>query len=163
MRKVRLAILWHMHQPLYREPATGEFLLPWVRLHATRAYNDMAEMLERHGRVRCTVNFTPVLLEQLEDYARGTARDRFVDLSTRRPGDLTQDERAAVLASFFMVSWEREVKPVPRYGELLQKRGRDLRQVDLARAAERFGDDEVGDLQVLFNLAWMGFAAREED
>jgi len=163
MRKVRLALLWHMHQPLYREPATGEYLLPWVRLHATRAYNDMAAMLERHERVRCTVNFTPVLLEQLDDYVQGTARDRFLELTARPPRDLTLDERAGVLASFFMVSWEREVKPVPRYWELLQKRGRDIRQVDLGSAAERFGDDELGDLQVLFNLAWMGFAAREQD
>src|SRR5512143_3703066 len=69
--KVRLAFLWHMHQPLYREPETGEFLLPWVRLHATRAYYDMAWMLERHPAIRCTVNFTPVLMEQLEAYARG--------------------------------------------------------------------------------------------
>ena len=42
MPKVRLALLWHMHQPPYREAETGEYLLPWVRLHATRAYYDMA-------------------------------------------------------------------------------------------------------------------------
>ena len=48
MKPVRLAILWHMHQPLYREPATGTYVLPWVRLHATRAYDDMAWILERH-------------------------------------------------------------------------------------------------------------------
>ena len=68
MKPVRLALLWHMHQPLYREPETGEYLMPWVRLHATRAYNDMAWILERHPGVRCTVNFVPVLLEQLDDY-----------------------------------------------------------------------------------------------
>ena len=59
MAPVRLAFLWHMHQPLYREPETGEYLMPWVRLHATRAYYDMAWMLERHPGIRCTVNFTP--------------------------------------------------------------------------------------------------------
>ena len=60
-----VVLLWHMHQPLYREPETGEYLMPWVRLHATRAYYDMAWMLERHPGIRCTVNFSPVLLEQL--------------------------------------------------------------------------------------------------
>ena len=60
MGRVRLALLWHMHQPPYQEAETGDFLLPWVRLHATRAYFDMAWILERHPGVHCTVNFTPL-------------------------------------------------------------------------------------------------------
>src|SRR5512133_3878127 len=103
MKKVRLAFLWHMHQPLYREPVTGEYLLPWVRLHATRAYNDMAWILERHAGARCTVNFTPILLEQLEDYVAGNAHDRFQDLTQRPAADLAADDRGAILRSFFMV------------------------------------------------------------
>jgi alpha-amylase/alpha-mannosidase (GH57 family) len=163
MPKVKLAFLWHMHQPLYREPGTGEFLLPWVRLHATRAYYDMAWMLERHPGVRCTVNFTPVLLEQLDAYARGEARDRFLEVSSRRPQDLAAEERQAILRSFFMVDWETAVKPLPRYWQLLQKRGPDIRYVDLARVAREFTDAELGDLQVLFNLAWFGFGALADD
>jgi alpha-amylase/alpha-mannosidase (GH57 family) len=163
MPKVRLAFLWHMHQPFYREPATGAFLLPWVRLHAARAYNDMAFLLERHPSIRCTVNFTPVLLEQIDAYVAGEAEDRFLEVSRKPPADLTAEERQAMLRSFFMVDWETAVKPVPRYAELLQKRGRDVRYLDLARVARSFGDGELGDLQVLFNLAWIGFAAREED
>ncbi|MEI8352751.1 MAG: hypothetical protein WCG36_10640, partial [bacterium] len=52
MPRVRLALLWHMHQPLYREPDGGDFMMPWVRLHAARAYYDMAWMLERHPSIR---------------------------------------------------------------------------------------------------------------
>jgi alpha-amylase/alpha-mannosidase (GH57 family) len=163
MRKVRLAFLWHMHQPPYREADGGEHVLPWVRLHATRAYHDMAVALERHPGVRCTVNFTPVLLEQLEDLAAGAGRDRFAELTLRDPGDLGPDERQLLLRSFFMVDWDRHVRPVPRYVELLQKRGRDLRGVDLARVASRFTAEELTDLQVHFNLAWMGFAAGSEE
>ncbi|HTT70742.1 MAG TPA: glycoside hydrolase family 57 protein [Anaeromyxobacteraceae bacterium] len=163
MPKVRLALLWHMHQPLYREPETGEFLMPWVRLHATRAYYDMAYALERHPRVRCTVNFTPVLLEQLDAYARGEARDRFLEVSTRRPQDLVPSERQALLRSFFMNDWETSVRTLPRYFELLEKRGRDLRGLDLAQVASTFSDAELGDLQVLFNLAWFGFGALADD
>ena len=160
---VRLAFLWHMHQPLYRAPGTGEFLLPWVRLHATRAYYDMAWMLERHPEIRCTVNFTPVLMEQLEIYARGEARDHFLEVSGKRAQDLLPEERQAILRSFFMVDWETAVKPLPRYWELLQKRGRDVRYLDLARVAREFSDAEIADLQVLFNLAWFGFGAMEDD
>ncbi len=163
MPKVRLALLWHMHQPPYREAETGEYLLPWVRLHATRAYNDMAWVLDRHSAVRCTVNFTPILLEQLEDYVTGAAHDRWQELSARPPADLLADERQAILRSFFMVDWEENIQPVPRYAELLHKRGRTVRGVDLARLAASFRDPEIGDLQVLFNLAWMGFGAFAED
>jgi len=124
MPKVRLALLWHMHQPSYRDPESGAFLLPWVRLHGSRAYNDMAFLLERHPSVRCTVNFTPVLLDQLEEYAAGAARDRFLDLSAREPADLSLEERAHLLRSFFMVDWDTHVRPVPRYAELLARRGR---------------------------------------
>ena len=163
MTKLKLAFLWHMHQPLYREPETGEYLMPWVRLHATRAYYDMAWMLERHPGIRCTVNFTPVLLEQLAELGAGGAADRFADLSSRRAGDLSDDERQLLLAAFFMVDWEQQIRPLPRYWELLEKRGRDLRRVDLARTALSFSPQEITDLQALFNLAWMGFAAQDED
>ncbi|HSN13133.1 MAG TPA: glycoside hydrolase family 57 protein [Anaeromyxobacteraceae bacterium] len=163
MKKVRLAFLWHMHQPLYREPVTGEYLLPWVRLHATRAYNDMAWMLERHPSIRCTVNFTPVLLEQLEDYVEGRAHDRWLELTARPAGELTLDQRAAILRSFFMVGWEQNVEPLPRYWEILQKRGRDIRHADVERLARSFSDREITDLQLLFNLSWCGFGALADD
>jgi alpha-amylase/alpha-mannosidase (GH57 family) len=163
MRRVRLAFLWHMHQPPYREAESGEYLMPWVRLHATRAYNDMAWILERHPGIRCTVNFTPILLEQLEDYVQGRARDRLLELSARPVGDLAPEDRQAILRSFFMVDWDTNIRPLPRYWELLQKRGRDLRSVDLARLAGSFGEQELTDLQALFNLSWMGFGALADE
>ena len=163
MSRVRVAFLWHMHQPLYRDPERGEALMPWVRLHGTRAYHDMAWMLERHPRIRCTVNFTPVLLEQLEDLVAGRVRDRFLDLTARPPGELSAEEREAVLHSFFMVDWEANVRPVPRYAEILHKRGTDLRSVDLPRVAATFTEQELTDLQVLFNLAWVGFGGLADD
>jgi alpha-amylase/alpha-mannosidase (GH57 family) len=152
-----------MHQPLYREPATGVYLLPWVRLHATRAYNDMAWILERHPEARVTVNFTPVLLDQLEDYAAGRARDALLDLSARAPADLAPAERRRLLHASFMVDWDRSVRPVPRYLELLEKRGRDLSRVDLEEVARGFTHGELRDLQVHFNLAWMGFGALADE
>jgi alpha-amylase/alpha-mannosidase (GH57 family) len=152
-----------MHQPPYRDAETGEYLLPWVRLHATRAYNDMAWILERHPGVRCTVNFTPILLEQLDAYVEGAAHDRFQDLTRRPAADLAPEDRGAILRSFFMVDWETHVRPVRRYADLLQKRGRDVRHADVARLAAGFSDQEITDLQALFNLAWMGFGALADD
>jgi len=163
MKPARLALLWHMHQPPYREAETGEYLMPWVRLHATRAYYDMAWILERHPGVRCTVNFTPVLLEQLDDYVGGGAHDRFQYLTRCPAPDLAPEDRQAILRSFFMVDWETHVRPAPRYWDLLQKRGRDVRNADVERLAAGFADAELTDLQALFNLAWMGFGALADD
>ena len=44
---VDVAILWHMHQPDYRDPGTGRLALPWVRLHAVKGYYDMANAILR--------------------------------------------------------------------------------------------------------------------
>src|SRR5512133_407342 len=146
MKPVRLALLWHMHQPPYRDAETGEYLLPWVRLHATRAYNDMAWILERHPGVRCTVNFTPSLLEQLGELVEGSARDRLLELTARAPADLLREERVQLLRMSFMVDWEMNVRPLPRYAELLAKRGTELRAEDLDRVAATFSDQELTDL-----------------
>ena len=77
MAPVTLVLLWHMHQPEYRDYASGEFRQPWVYLHAMKDYSDMAWHLESHAGVRAVVNLTPVLLEQLEDYA-----DQFASATT---------------------------------------------------------------------------------
>jgi len=67
---MKLVLCWHMHQPWYRENLDGEYRLPWVYLHALKDYSDMAAHFEAHPGMRAVVNFTPVLLEQLEDYAQ---------------------------------------------------------------------------------------------
>ena len=158
----RVVFLWHLHQPEYRDPLSGQPVLPWVRLHSTRAYNDMAAALERHEKARVVVNWAPSLLLQLEAYASGGAVDRDEEIA-RKPADaLTPLERAHVLRQGFSADWDVWVKPVPRYAELLAKRGSDLSRVDLARAQETFSAQDLLDLQVHFMLAWMGFAARRE-
>jgi len=163
MPTTRVALLWHMHQPVYRDPASGTYILPWVRLHATRSYYDMAKVLAEFPGARATLNLVPSLLTQLQDYAGGAARDRFLDVTRIPAADLSVDDRAFVLRNFFMVDWETCLKPLPRYGELLSARGVDLARVDVACAAAEVSVGALRDLQVLFNLAWFGFTAFEEE
>ncbi|NOR51430.1 MAG: glycoside hydrolase, partial [Gammaproteobacteria bacterium] len=70
--KLNLVLCWHMHQPYYCDGLNGEYVLPWVYLHAIKDYDDMAAHLERYPQMRAVVNFAPVLLEQLDDYAQQT-------------------------------------------------------------------------------------------
>ena len=159
----RAVFLWHLHQPEYRDPLSGQPLLPWVRLHATRAYNDMAAALEKHERARVVANWAPSLLLQLDAYAGGAAVDKDEAIARKPAADLTAAERAHVVKESFSIDWDLWVKPVPRYAELLIKRGADLRKIDLGKAADAFSSQDLLDLQVHFILGWMGFAARREE
>ncbi|HET7362971.1 MAG TPA: glycoside hydrolase family 57 protein [Burkholderiales bacterium] len=93
-----LVLLWHMHQPDYRDYSTGEFREPWTYLHALKDYSDMAWHLEHHAGVRAVVNLTPVLLDQLEDYASQFAGNELRDphlrlLAHRDDAPLSESER----------------------------------------------------------------------
>ena len=41
-----VAIIWHQHQPFYKDMVTGEYRLPWVRLHALKDYYGMVKLLD---------------------------------------------------------------------------------------------------------------------
>src|SRR5229473_1626268 len=159
---VRAVFLWHLHQPEYRDPQTGQPILPWVRQHASRAYTDMAAALERYPQVKAVANWAPSLLSQLEAYVAGT-QDADEQLARKPAEALTPEERAHVLREGFSADWNVWVRPVARYSELLDKRGTDLRQIDLLERQAAFTAQELRDLQVQFVLAWMGFTARREE
>ncbi len=151
-----------MHQPRYVHPATGVPALPWVRLHACSGYLDMARALEKRPGVRVTVNFVPSLIEQLEAMLAG-AFDPLERIAMKPADSLDEDERRQVVARSFSVRWDKMIAPRHRYAELLSLRGEDGRPEAVAAAARRFGAGELRDLQCLFLLAWLGWAARQDD
>jgi len=157
-----IAFLWHMHQPNYRDPTKGFYTMPWVRLHATKAYYDMALLAGRYPEMGLTFNLVPVLLEQLKDYAGG-AEDFELILSNRDPVNLTVEEKEAILSRFFQANLNTMIKPFPRYIELLQYRGINGTRSEIERAVKKFAAQDFLDLQVLFNLSWFGFSIRDED
>jgi crotonobetainyl-CoA:carnitine CoA-transferase CaiB-like acyl-CoA transferase len=44
--RLPVVLLWHMHQPPYRDALSGRYVLPWTWLHAIKDYTDMAAHLE---------------------------------------------------------------------------------------------------------------------
>lgn len=80
--KLCCAFVWHMHQPLYLDPVSGHFAMPWVRLHAVKAYNDMLKCLDERHETRVTFNFVPSLLYQISLYLEGKTDD-FLELSRK--------------------------------------------------------------------------------
>lgn len=67
--RLQAVLCRHMHQPQYRDLVSGTCHLPWTYLHAIKDYVDMAAHLEATPDARAVVNFAPLLLEQIEDYA----------------------------------------------------------------------------------------------
>ncbi len=162
MREVAVGFLWHMHQPYYKNPVTGTYLLPWVRLHSVRGYYDMIALLEEYPEVACTFNLVPSLLSQIIDYTDKGLRDTDFLLSEKRPADLTFGEKKQIITRFFMGSFPTLIEPFPRYKNLLEKRGKPGREGGFEAAMKNFSDQDILDLQVMFNLTWIGFMGRKD-
>ncbi len=153
-RPLHVALVWHMHQPYYKDLVTERYILPWVRLHGTKDYYDMVKVLEDYPQVRQTFNVVPSLASQIMDYANGSAQDRYIDLTLKAPEELDAAEKVEILTTFFYANHDHMVRPYPRYADLLNKRGPDENPERLARAARYFTNQDFIDLQVWFNLAW---------
>src|SRR5687768_14137590 len=157
MKDIRLSFLWHMHQPYYTDPVTGSTSMPWVRLHATKAYFDMAFLMAKFPDVQATFNFTPSLLLQLAELSSGAVTDLFLEYAQRPAADLAPAEKAFLIRHFYSANWATMVRPFPRYHELLVKRGTDIHGQDLDKLTRQFSTQDFLDLQVWHNLAWFGF------
>jgi alpha-amylase/alpha-mannosidase (GH57 family) len=151
--RTRIVFIWHHHQPSYRDPISGEYILPWVLLHAMRDYHDMPLLAARYEGVRTTFNLVPGLLEQLEEYAAGTARDGFLSVAMKDPAELSEFERRFLIENFFSGHFETMIRPYPRYAELEMKRRVAAENGFLT---SRFSDQDLMDLQVWFYLSWCG-------
>jgi alpha-amylase/alpha-mannosidase (GH57 family) len=163
--RLPVILLWHMHQPQYRDALSGEYALPWTYLHAIKDYTDMAAHLENNRAARAVVNFSPLLIEQIEDLDRRIGEHL-------KAGSALPDPILALLGP----------DPVPSGAparlELLRaclraQRGQMIERfgpyLELATIAETLGTSEriayasdqfIHDLAVWYHLAWLGETVR---
>ncbi len=149
MPRINLCFLWHMHQPFYKDLASGEYRLPWTRMHALKDYYGMVKILEEFPDVRQTFNLVPSMMVQVEEYARGEAKDPFLEAALKPAEDLSDSEHSFILRNFFMANPSRMIYRYPRYGELY-----NAWQAQRTEGRGVFGPQEYRDLQVLSQLAW---------
>jgi len=148
-----------MHQPYYKDPLKNQYALPWTYLHGIKDYFDMPAIVEDTPGAKVVFNLVPSLIEQLLEYASGSAVDPFLEKGKAAPSELSQDDRVFLLENFFSANRQNMIEPSRRYLELLYMAG----EGKPGRAAERakyFSDQDLLDLQVWFFLAWTGEAAR---
>ncbi|MGD9905603.1 MAG: glycoside hydrolase [Vicinamibacterales bacterium] len=142
---VRVALLWHMHQPYYLDPWTGESILPWVRLHALKDYWGMVTTVTAVPGMRATFNLVPSLVEQVEAYAAERTWDRHLVVGLTDAAAVADDDAAWFIREAFHAHAPTMVQPYPRYAELAAR---------AARGAT-FSVADLRDLQVWQKLAWV--------
>jgi alpha-amylase/alpha-mannosidase (GH57 family) len=152
MPVLRVIVLWHQHQPFYKDLVTGEYRLPWVRLHGLKDYYGMVKLLDEFPQVHQTFNLVPSLITQIQDYVAGTARDPFLEVAAKPVKDLTPEERRFALQYLFQANPANMIGRYPRYHDLWERfRGAN----DSPERAEKyFQPQDFTDLQVLSQIAW---------
>lgn len=150
MKPIKIAFLWHQHQPFYL--SDGEFILPWVRFHAVKDYLEMLLIQKQYPKIKQTFNIVPSLFKQIELYLQGT-KDRVQVLSAIQADLLTSIQKQEILNQFFVCNLQNMIAPYPRYLELYDK----------ANANEKFNNQDFLDLQVWYNLTWFGTELKNRD
>jgi alpha-amylase/alpha-mannosidase (GH57 family) len=158
-----------MHQPYYLDAESNQYQLPWTYLHAIKDYVDMAALVEMTPGARAVVNFTPTLLEQIEDYTNQIR-------NYLHRGEALRDPLLAALSTVAMPSHDEEriylVKSCLRVNEKhLVNRFEPYRLLaDMAAFLEekphtvRFLSTQyLADIVVWYHLAWLGETVRRND
>lgn len=152
-----VAVIWHQHQPLYKsrvvpaDAATGQYRLPWVRLHGTKDYLDLVLLLEKYPNLHQTVNLVPSLILQIEDYVAGTAIDPYLAVALQPVEQLSQTDKEFIIDHFFDGNHHTLVDPHPRYAELFEQRHDKGKLWCLAN----WQSHDYDDLLAWHNLSWI--------
>lgn len=168
-RRLKVALCWHMHQPEYRDLTNGEYQLPWTYLHAIKDYVDMAAHLELTPGARAVVNFAPVLLDQIDDYAKqisgylkdaSALRDPLLAALDAPALPVRREQRLALIKTCLRANRARMIEPFAPY-RCLARMAAWLDEEP--EAVQYFGDQYLSDLVVWYHLAWMGETVRRQD
>ncbi len=159
-KKIAVAILWHQHQPFYKNGA-DIYQMPWVRFHSTKDYLDMMLVLQEFPKIKQNVNLVPSLLYQILDYANNGARDNIWKLTETPAAELTADDKKSILSDFFLANVNNMIKPYPKYYEMYLKFKWHLKNQPIERRIEAFSVQDFLDLQVWYNLTWIGVESRK--
>ncbi len=168
--KTKIVFLWHMHQPDYRDIMTGEYYFPWTYLHAIKDYVDMAAHIEAQPAAKAVVNFAPILLEQLDDYAQQIAayfstgekiKDAvlasLVESDLPAPGSMAFTDLAR---KYLRANCERMIERFPVFKELADI----VVSFDEKPFISRYLNEQfIIDLCMWYHLSWLAEIPRRTD
>ena len=148
-KKLSIAFVWHMHQPIYKSEINGIYLMPWVRLRAVKDYLDMLLILEKYPNTKLNFNLVPMLISSIYDYGYNGEHDIFSRLTITPVEELTDDEKEFILNHFFDVNYQNMVLPNIEYKKLYDKRMQSPNC-----SINDFSNQEYSDIMAWFNLVW---------
>ena len=151
MNRIHLAVLWHMHQPQYKDAETGRYVLPWTRLHATKDYWGMVKLFDEFPKFHATSQHGSVAVHAVGRYAMANSMSPGSTLAFKSTEALTREDKNEILARAFQVNHERLMSRWPRFVELYEW----SRPAGGAQAFVTFTGRDWRDLQLLSQLAWM--------
>jgi len=154
-----VAFVWHQHQPLYKSPTIGKYRLPWVRLHGIKDYLDLVLLLAQFPSLHQTVNLSPSLIVQLQEYIDGTAYDPYLELTLTPVGTMGRSQKQFIIDHFFDAHHATMVEPYARYAQLLAQK----KQKGSDWCLENWTDYDFSDLLAWHNLTWFDPWFRERD
>ncbi len=168
-KKLKVVFCWHMHQPEYRDLLTGEYKLPWTYLHVIKDYADMAAHLEAHPQAKAVINFAPILLEQIEDYAnqinhylqdRVTISDPLLAALVAPAFPPEADKRLEIINNCLRANRERLIDRYPPYQKLADMANWLQANHD---AMQYISSQFIADILCWYHLAWMGESIKLTD
>ena len=167
--RLRVVLCWHMHQPQYRDVVGGEYQLPWVYLHVVKDYVDMAAHLEADPNARAVVNFAPILLEQIDDYAhqlRGflreghAIRDPILAALVQPALPVDSETRLPLIKACLRANEPRVIGRHAAYKHLAEMAAWLMAH---PASAAYVSDQFLADLIVWHHLAWLGETVQRTD
>ncbi len=167
--KLKVVLCWHMHQPEYRDLRKNEYQLPWTYLHVIKDYIDMVVHLENNKGARAVVNFTPTLLEQIEDYKyqvidflqhNTPLRDPLLAHLTSSKLPSSPPLRSQIIQDCLRANRERLIDRFPAYQKLANMSDWFINNPDTIFYLE---DQYLYDLLTWHHLAWMGETVKRND
>jgi alpha-amylase/alpha-mannosidase (GH57 family) len=168
-QRLRVVVGWHMHQPEYRDPATGVSALPWTYLHAIKDYSDMAAHLENDPAAKAVVNFAPLLLEQIEGRAGTIAGflksgaplcEPILEALVAETYPRDAASRLALIEAGLRSHQQRLIERYPAYHELSKIAERARSEPAFA---EYLSDHYIADTLTWLHIAWMGETIRRSN
>ncbi len=149
-KKLSIAFYWHMHQPVYQLTSGGDYLMPWVRLHAVKDYLDMAMWNKKFDKLKLNFNIVPILVDSIIDYAEKGAHDIHSRMTITPENELKKEDKIFILNNFFDANYQTMILTNPEYHRLYQ-----IVQAEGTNDTSIFTNQEYADLMALFNLAWI--------
>ena len=148
MKKIKFCLMWHQHQPFYKDTLNSIYRMPWTFMHSIKDYYDMLYLALKND-FPVTINLVPILLYQIQDYETSIANDELLKIVLSDSKDLTEAEQKKLFTYAFDSMDPKKIQRNSAYRDLLHARN----------LGEKISVQDLQDIQTFLLLSWLGEVA----